>query len=92
MVNKPRPDGPIKRGNDDRIYKHQNLLNYFLAQSVGNLVKNIVITEVGNPINNFINSFAHNTVDVHFTAFMPPLIYLFFAAETPRNVLREWIP
>jgi len=65
MVNKPRPDGPVKRGNDDRIYKQLNLFNYFLAQSVGNLVKNIVITEVGDPVNNDINRFSHSTVDVH---------------------------
>jgi hypothetical protein len=65
MVHKPQPDGPIKRGNDDRIYKHLNLLNYFLAQSVGKSVKNVVITEVGDPANNFINRFAHSTVDVH---------------------------
>jgi hypothetical protein len=65
MVNKPRPDGPVKRGNDDRIYKQLNLFNYFLAQSVGNLVKNIVITEVGGSVNNDINRFAHSTVDVH---------------------------
>jgi hypothetical protein len=65
MVNKPRPDGPVKRGNDDTIYKQLNLFNYFLAQSAGNLVKNIVITELGAPVNNVINRFAHSTVDVH---------------------------
>jgi hypothetical protein len=64
MVNKPRPVGPVTRGNDDRIYKQLNLFNYFIAQSVGNLVKNIVITEVGDPANNDINRFAHSTVDV----------------------------
>ncbi|HEX7539939.1 MAG TPA: hypothetical protein VF358_06525, partial [Syntrophales bacterium] len=65
MVNKPRPDGPVKRGNDDRIYKQLNLFNYFLAQSVGNLVKNIVITEVGASANNFVHISVNNAVDVH---------------------------
>jgi exo-beta-1,3-glucanase (GH17 family) len=65
MVNKPRPDGPAKCGNDNKTYNQLKLFNYFIAQSVGNLVKNIVITEVGYPVNNDINRFAHSTVDVH---------------------------